>query len=260
MAFKMKGFPLIKGTSPTKKYVSDAQRKAVHASKAEKSATKFNEGLRKASAEGKLDDNPKFKAAVDKSPMNLKKETAEEKKQKHVKSKSYVQRAKDEASQIYAGLKNMPASHKSGGMRGKKTYNPIDRFKKGYAKEERKTSRAAEKEGASPTKKRKGVRKGKTTDYRTKSTKIEHSREAKLGDKKLNKLNKRLSAKMSRQGTKVAERSTIKKKADKQFKKAYSTARPADRKAYDEATKRAQDALRKRKEAREASNREARNK
>tara|TARA_R100001015_G_C4587842_1_gene143604 strand:+ start:28 stop:891 length:864 start_codon:yes stop_codon:yes gene_type:complete len=72
MAFKMKGFPLIEGTSPAKKYVSDAQRKAVHASKAEKSATKFNEGLRKASAEGKLDDNPKFKAAVDKSPMNRK--------------------------------------------------------------------------------------------------------------------------------------------------------------------------------------------
>ena len=72
MAFKMKGFPLIKGTSPAKKYVSDAQRKAVHASKAEKSAAKFNEGLRKASAEGKLDDNPKFKAAVDKSPINLK--------------------------------------------------------------------------------------------------------------------------------------------------------------------------------------------
>jgi len=68
----MKGFPLIKGTSPAKKYVSDAQRKAVHASKAEKSAAKFNEGLRKASAEGKLDDNPKFKAAVDKSPINLK--------------------------------------------------------------------------------------------------------------------------------------------------------------------------------------------
>jgi len=58
--------------SPTKKYVSDAQRKAVHASKAEKSAAKFNESLRKASAEGKLDNNPKFKAAVDKSPAKLK--------------------------------------------------------------------------------------------------------------------------------------------------------------------------------------------
>ncbi len=32
-----------------------------------KNPIKFNEGLRKASAEGKLDDNPKFKAAVDKA-------------------------------------------------------------------------------------------------------------------------------------------------------------------------------------------------
>lgn len=31
-----------------------------------KNPIQFNEGLRKASAEGKLDDNPKFKAAVDK--------------------------------------------------------------------------------------------------------------------------------------------------------------------------------------------------
>jgi hypothetical protein len=78
MAFKMKGNPMQRNFgigSPAKKYVSDAQRKAVHASKAEKSATKFNEGLRKASAEGKLDDNPKFKAAVDKSPAQLKKDS-----------------------------------------------------------------------------------------------------------------------------------------------------------------------------------------
>lgn len=33
---------------------------------------KFNAGLRKASAEGKLDDNPKFKAAVDAAPMKKK--------------------------------------------------------------------------------------------------------------------------------------------------------------------------------------------
>ena len=34
-----------------------------------RSAAKFNAGLRKASAEGKLDNNPKFKEAVDSSPM-----------------------------------------------------------------------------------------------------------------------------------------------------------------------------------------------
>ena len=31
----------------------------------------FNAGLRKASADGKLDDNPKFKAAVDAAPVNM---------------------------------------------------------------------------------------------------------------------------------------------------------------------------------------------
>jgi len=33
------------------------------------SAAKFNSGLKKASADGKLDDNPKFKAAVDNSSV-----------------------------------------------------------------------------------------------------------------------------------------------------------------------------------------------
>ena len=102
--------------------------------------------------------------------------------------------------------------------------------------------------------KRKGVRKGKTTDYRTKSTKVSHIRESKLRDKKLNRLNKRLSAKMSRQGTKVAERSTLQKKKDKRFEIAYQTAAPEDRKAYDAAAKRAQDRLREAREAREARN------
>ncbi len=40
---------------------------------------KFNAGLRKASAEGKLDSNPKFKAAVDASP-NKKYKSAMKKK------------------------------------------------------------------------------------------------------------------------------------------------------------------------------------
>jgi hypothetical protein len=61
-------------------YVSDAQRKAVHASKADggkgapakmEAPLEFNAGLRKASADGKLDDNPKFKAAVDAAPVNM---------------------------------------------------------------------------------------------------------------------------------------------------------------------------------------------
>ena len=40
MAFKLKGFPLHSGTSPAKQYKSDAQRKAIYASKAERSAAK----------------------------------------------------------------------------------------------------------------------------------------------------------------------------------------------------------------------------
>jgi len=60
-------------------------------SSAQGSAAKFNKGLKKASADGKLDNNPKFKAAVDASPakMNgktLKKTTAKAKDTKGVKT------------------------------------------------------------------------------------------------------------------------------------------------------------------------------
>jgi len=39
-----------------------------------KTPMNFNAGLRKASKEGKLDNNPKFKAAVDNAPVKMKKE------------------------------------------------------------------------------------------------------------------------------------------------------------------------------------------
>ena len=38
-----------------------------------KAPMNFNAGLRAASKAGKLDNNPKFKAAVDNAPMNMKK-------------------------------------------------------------------------------------------------------------------------------------------------------------------------------------------
>ena len=38
-----------------------------------KTPMNFNAGLRAASKAGKLDNNPKFKAAVDNAPMNMKK-------------------------------------------------------------------------------------------------------------------------------------------------------------------------------------------
>ena len=41
-----------------------------------KSATKFNKGLKAASASGKLNKNPKFKAAVDAAPTKMKKKSS----------------------------------------------------------------------------------------------------------------------------------------------------------------------------------------
>ena len=45
-----------------------------------KEPMKFNAGLRKASADGKLDNNPKFKAAVDNAPKKMKKTPMQMKK------------------------------------------------------------------------------------------------------------------------------------------------------------------------------------
>ena len=45
-----------------------------------KSAMKFNAGLKKAAAAGKLDKNPKFKAAVENAPAKMKKSAMKMKK------------------------------------------------------------------------------------------------------------------------------------------------------------------------------------
>ena len=63
MSFKMKNPSLMK--------MAKEAGSAMKMKKAE--PMKFNAGLRKASAEGKLDNNPKFKAAVDNSPKKMKK-------------------------------------------------------------------------------------------------------------------------------------------------------------------------------------------
>ena len=52
-----------------------------------KAPTKFNKGLKAASAAGKLDNNPKFKAAVDKSPAAMKKAAMKMKKASAMKMK-----------------------------------------------------------------------------------------------------------------------------------------------------------------------------
>ena len=47
-----------------------------------KSAAKFNKGLKAASASGKLNKNPKFKAAVDAAPTKMKKKSSAKIKKK----------------------------------------------------------------------------------------------------------------------------------------------------------------------------------
>ena len=70
MAFKMK--------NPSVMKMAKEAGSAMKMKKAE--PMKFNAGLRKASAEGKLDNNPKFKAAVDNAPKKLKKTPMQMKK------------------------------------------------------------------------------------------------------------------------------------------------------------------------------------
>lgn len=67
MAFKMRGHTLPGINKKAGKNMPDGRSKS--AAFQYKSAYKFNKGLKQASAEGKLDNNPKFKAAVDAAPM-----------------------------------------------------------------------------------------------------------------------------------------------------------------------------------------------
>tara|TARA_R100000278_G_scaffold101140_1_gene77697 strand:- start:4463 stop:4915 length:453 start_codon:yes stop_codon:yes gene_type:complete len=92
------------------------------------SPTKFNAGLKKAAAEGKLDDNPKFKAAVEKSPAKKYGHKSPAKKYK-----SDAQRKAVHASKADGG-KGAPA----------KMYkkSPAKKYKKSPAKKYKKASPA----------------------------------------------------------------------------------------------------------------------
>ena len=90
-----------------------------------KSPTKFNAGLKKAAADGKLDNNPKFKAAVEKSPAKLKGKPSIGKKVKFGKGKVSEKRAarlikKGKASMSYAiggiGPDNQPGGKNNKGQ------------------------------------------------------------------------------------------------------------------------------------------------
>jgi len=59
---------------------SSMKMKKESAMKMKKSAMKFNAGLKKAAADGKLDKNPKFKAAVQNAPAKMKKSAMKMKK------------------------------------------------------------------------------------------------------------------------------------------------------------------------------------
>ena len=73
MAFKMKGPSLMKMMKESAMKMGHSPKKMTKDPMKMKDPMKFNAGLRKASAEGKLDNNPKFKAAVDNAPKKMKK-------------------------------------------------------------------------------------------------------------------------------------------------------------------------------------------
>ena len=84
MAFKLKGMTFGKGTgykSPQMMKKESAMKMAKKSpAKMAKSPNKFNKGLKKAAADGKLDKNPKFKAAVENAPAKMKKSAMKMKK------------------------------------------------------------------------------------------------------------------------------------------------------------------------------------
>ena len=89
MAFKMKNPSIMK--------MAKQAGSAMKMKKAE--PMKFNAGLRKASAEGKLDNNPKFKAAVDNAPKKMKK-TPMQMKKAAMKLKDEAMKLKEKSAMI----------------------------------------------------------------------------------------------------------------------------------------------------------------
>jgi len=67
-----------------------AKMKKKSMAKMKKAPAKFNKGLKAASAAGKLDNNPKFKKAVDASPAQMKKSAMKMKKESMAMMKKSV--------------------------------------------------------------------------------------------------------------------------------------------------------------------------
>lgn len=97
-----------------------------------KSPYKFNAGLKKAAADGKLDNNPKFKDAVESSPAKMYKDSAA-KMYKDSPAKKYKSDAQRKAVHASKAEKASPAKNKAEGKTRKEvkaqsiTYDPASK-------------------------------------------------------------------------------------------------------------------------------------
>jgi len=168
--FKMKGNPFKRnfgiGESPMKGYKSDAQRKAVHASKAEKSAMSMkHEGPMKAyhtamkKHDGKTFDDAGFmdshfpsgaprsaaKMYGKKSPAKMAHDKAPAKmahgKKSAMKKRSLVRKARDEVKQIARGLQGTVKELDKMGTGV--TTRPVRAFKEAYREQQAKDRKKA---------------------------------------------------------------------------------------------------------------------
>tara|TARA_R100000353_G_scaffold64290_1_gene50227 strand:- start:139 stop:477 length:339 start_codon:yes stop_codon:yes gene_type:complete len=90
----------------------------------------FNAGLRKASKEGKLDNNPKFKAAVDNAPVKMKKESPKKFLGKAIKSVGkFAKKNPGLVGGLVGGPAGMLAGKAIGGMLMKKAPNKMKKKK-----------------------------------------------------------------------------------------------------------------------------------
>jgi len=88
--------------------------------KKKESAAKFNKGLRAASAAGKLDDNPKFKAAVDAAPTKLLGKN--KKKTKASRTVQLKQRLMHPGDAVFKGSEKSKVNQSLSSKKGSKSY------------------------------------------------------------------------------------------------------------------------------------------
>ena len=150
--FKMKGNPFKRnfgiGESPMKGYKSDAQRKAVHASKAEKSAMSMkHEGPMKAyhtamkKHDGKTFDDAGFMDSHFPSGAPRSAAKMAHGKKSAMKKRSLVRKARDEVKQIARGLQGTVKELDKMGTGV--TTRPVRAFKEAYREQQAKDRKKA---------------------------------------------------------------------------------------------------------------------